>query len=320
MGIRTFFLQPFKIPTGSMQPTLYGITHENLINEPDLKVPSGLANFYESWVHGISYYHEVATADGELKSISPPKKLIFFNLWQNFQVGDTSYTVWFPPDDLMQRAGLASASRNTEGQMFFYPNPVSFKAGQDIMKLQVITGDHLFVDRVTYNFRRPQRGEVIVFETKDIPELVRRSQDKLFYIKRMVAMGGDKVQIGDDNHLIINGTRLDANTPHFERVYHFDINKPQRGSYYGHAGGAGAARAAEILKDTNLAGLAPNFPTSNAVLELPPHTYLAMGDNTLSSSDSRDWGTLPQHNVIGKSFFVYWPFTKRFGWEHLATK
>jgi signal peptidase I len=43
-------------------------------------------------------------------------------------------------------------------------------------------------------------------------------------------------------------------------------------------------------------------------------TFFAMGDNTLNSSDSRSWGDVPRENVIGKCWFVYWPFTERFGW------
>ena len=41
---------------------------------------------------------------------------------------------------------------------------------------------------------------------------------------------------------------------------------------------------------------------------------MVMGDNTMNSLDSRAWGDFPATNVIGKSFFVYWPITDRFGW------
>jgi len=41
-----------------------------------------------------------------------------------------------------------------------------------------------------------------------------------------------------------------------------------------------------------------------------------MGDNTMNSLDSRYWGDFPATSIIGKSFFVYWPITSRFGWEN----
>jgi signal peptidase I len=295
LGVRTFFLQPFKIPTGSMQPTLYGITSENLRGRDDFQIPTGLKRLKE-WFQGVSYVHVKAEHDGPVENLEKPTRLLLFNLRQRILIGGHWQTFWFPPDcgstPLEGRAGLYS------GQMFH--------KGDDVIKMRLITGDHLFVDRLSYNFRRPHRGDIVVFETQGIPQL----PNDQFYIKRLIATGGERVRIDDKHHVVINGNCVDASYPGFENVYSFppDQTPPDR-SYFGHLNN-------DTARQYGANGLAPLFLDASSELTIRPNHYLVMGDNTLHSFDSRAWGDFPREKVIGKSCFVYWPLSSRFGWSH----
>jgi len=146
-----------------------------------------------------------------------------------------------------------------------------------------------------------------VFETRGInnPQM---PQDE-FYIKRLNVLPGERVQIGNDRHLIINGRRLDKNTPHYQYVYGFNPDQPPAESQFsGHVNGL-------VADEYHLyPTLAPLFPDQDTIYTNGPDTYMVFGDNTCNSFDSRAWGPFPTKNVIGKSFFVYWPLTSRFGW------
>jgi signal peptidase I len=323
MSIRTFFLQPFKIPTGSMQPTLFGVTstpdftkinfwqqdkakvqaqiNEQIKLRDTMVFPSGLERVKE-WFAGNSYLSIEAENDGELQAVLPPVRFLIFNLKQDIIIGGQKQTIWFPPDygevPLQIRAGLQVRSDYREGQIC--------RKGQTLAKIKLSAGDHLFVDRLTYNFRKPQRGEIIVFATAGTQIT---AQDQ-FYIKRLTVLPNDRVQISNDRHMRVNGERLDASTPHFANVYGFDPAKPPHESQYsGHLNGV-TAQQFEIYPGL---ALAPLFPDEQTIFTNGPDNYMVFGDNTCNSSDSRAWGTLPTKNVIGRAFFVYWPLTSRFG-------
>ena len=332
LSVRTFFLQPFKIPSGSMQPTLYGVntlpdfadaladleaiavarangqpvrprfaarTAEKFAEQEQIQktllIPTGWKRCKE-WFQGISYLHFVAPADGRIEQVAPPWPAAVLSLCQRIKFAGQWHTLWFPPEygdsDLIHRAGLQFDR--------------TYHQGEDVIKLRVAAGDHLLVDRLSYNFVKPQRGDIVEFSTTGT--LIHDPGQ--FYIKRLVALPGELVQIGDDRHLIINGDRQADATPRFEKIYSFDPDQPpQDDQYSGYLNGT-VDRQFRLFRR-----LSPLFQTEDTIYTNGPGSYLVMGDNTCNSSDSRTWGGIPTENVIGKSFCVYWPLSSRFGFD-----
>ncbi len=300
LAIRAFFVQPMAIPTGSMEPTLYGVRVQNLKASAETAIPSRPGRLLEWFCHGDHYYIVKATAPGKLRAIEPPRRLFLFFRQQRFLVGETWYTIWNPP------ATLPAVSRVADDQLVFLYGGIdpdrTYQPGDVLIALRVTSGDHLLADRLTYNFRRPARGEIVIFESTGIPMLTQNTH----FIKRLIGLPGDRVQLGDDRHVRVNGQRLDARTPHFERIYNFD-GPPGEGKYSGHLNQKAADRSGH-------AGAAPLFPNEKTLFTVKPERFFVLGDNTLNSFDSRYWGDFPQRKVIGRCAFVFWPFSDRFGW------
>lgn len=125
-------------------------------------------------------------------------------------------------------------------------------------------GDNLIVDKLSYRFHDPERFDIIVFPFQ--------FQDNTYYIKRIIGLPGETVQIMDDGSIYINGEKLEEN-------YGMEVIKPET-----------IGRAAEPI-------------------ELGDDEYFVMGDNRNNSSDSRTdmVGNIKRENIIGKAWLRIWP-------------
>jgi signal peptidase I len=62
----------------------------------------------------------------------------------------------------------------------------------------------------------------------------------------------------------------------------------------------------------NAAGSA-YLSNSSSTFTVPAHGYFALGDNSYNSADSRYWGIVPEEDLVGRGFLVYWPFNRHWG-------
>ena len=156
-------------------------------------------------------------------------------------------------------------------------------AGQPVLAFDITLGDALFVDRLSYHFKRPQVGDPFVFRTRNIPG-IEGGVDK-YYIKRIGGAGGESIEIKEG--AIYADGKLRDEVPAFVK------NANKEGDYEGYL---------------NLKLLA-----KGQELHLPEDKFIALGDNSDNSLDSRSWGFVPDRSVIGKAIFIYYPFTQRWG-------
>lgn len=267
MGFRTYFIQPFKIPTGSMQPTLYGITVQPQSGKlwydyfPLNLVPMALL--------GDRYVEVRAKTSGR---VDPQVDMSDENIL--VRVAGQTHVI---PRDMPLNV--------TPGQSIV-------ARGQVLASGRVRLGDHIFVNKVRYNFARPERGDIFVFSTRDIK--YPRIRPDSFYIKRLAGMPGDSLQL-DPPYLVANGKRV---------TEPFAFQRLVEGTAQGYHG-------YQLPRHDSFT---PTVLGSRlAVYNLKDDEYLPLGDNTGFSLDGRYFGAVNRRSVVGPAFAVYWPFSSRWG-------
>lgn len=290
LGIRAYFLQPFKIPTGSMYPTLNGIIATPMTD--DEEGPSFLKKAIQYVWYGRNYVELKAPRDGRIAS-QPVEKThgrFFTFTYLDMDGGEDKLKAYAPlrqfVEDLWRKR-----------QSF-----VGVKVVKDevLARGYVDTGDQVLVNKLAYHFRKPERGEVFVFNTAGIAGITPADirQGSQHYIKRLAAVPGDTLRI-DPPILYIDGER--APDEGFQKVMD-KVQVTEKKGYHGYTLPTGDP---SVGRD--------RFEELKSGITMGDEEYFAMGDNSNNSSDSRKWGTVPEKNIVGPALLVYWPFNDHWG-------
>ncbi|HVS52328.1 MAG TPA: signal peptidase I [Opitutaceae bacterium] len=324
LGIRTYFVQPFKIPTNSMWPTYNGMTPE--VFRSPAEEPGTLAQAARLVAFGARPKRVDAPTDGEVliplvssegsafvpyRSVPGRTWLVFPTTLKEYTllVGREPVTVQVPADfdfewavrdaffpnatpsrdpariDLGRLLAQSKDAISVDGgRARLLPTGKRVRQGERVLAFDIVTGDQLFVDRMSYHFVRPSVGSGFVFRTGNIPGIANVYGDQ-YYIKRLVGVPGDELAV-KDFRVYRNGAPITGSSA-------FEKNATREGNYVGY-------RNEGLL-------------SVGQTVHVLPHSYFAMGDNSSNSADGRFWGFVPAKDVVGRPLFVYFPFTRHWG-------
>lgn len=327
IGVRTFFFQPFIIPTNSMYPTYSGMNA--VVYNADTS-PSAAMNGVNKIRLGATHYEVSAPQGGTVQvpvfsrgdhpadyalrgqgiarfsivngrkwfGLLPTQLREYIFLVDNqpvalrvpleFNLDDVIRQTFFPDHENLgdvvmdQHREQRIDARSTSPALL---TGVQLSAGGSVVEFDITLGDALFVDRLSYHFKRPSVGDPFVFRTRDIRGIEGTGYVDKYYIKRVGGVGGETLEI-KEGALYANGKPRDE-------VDAFTDNANKAGEYGGYINQSLLAKGKELV--------------------IPEDKFVALGDNSANSLDSRYWGFVPERSIIGKAIFIYYPFTRRWG-------
>ena len=174
-----------------------------------------------------------------------------------------------------------------------------FKIPSGSMMPTLLAGDFILVNKFSYGIRvpilnytmievsQPKRGDVFVFHYPPKPSID--------YIKRVVGLPGDVIEYKSKT-LFINGKKMEQT---FVDKYPYIMNEIHH---------IEAKEYKEALGEVTHSILIHDLPSDDFKFEVPQGHYLAFGDNRDNSADSRVWGFVPEHNLVGRAFFIWFNF------------
>lgn len=169
----------------------------------------------------------------------------------------------------------------------------------------LLVKDFVMVGKFNYRMNEPERGDVVVFRAPDHALHPGQVPGKTDFIKRLVGLPGDVIEIKSGEGVYLNGKLVEE--PYLNSPPNYNM-KIRDGLVYeydavGNVWKGGEGMKHEPVLDEEEANRAMSEPSQ----PIPSGKYLMLGDNRPASSDGHEWGLLDEWRVVGKALFKFWP-------------